>query len=60
MSAAHFADLSVPEEKKRFIRIFEGPSQTQHVPFMVEDLLRDFVPQKDKFKQIVSGLLDTQ
>ncbi|KAF5427224.1 MAG: NB-ARC domain-containing protein/TIR domain-containing protein [Candidatus Methanomarinus sp.] len=60
MRATHFADLSVPEEKKRFIRILEGPCQTQRVPFMVEDLPRDLVPRKDEFKQIVSSLLDTQ
>jgi len=60
MRATQFADLSVPEEKKRFIRILDGPCQTQRVPFMVEDLPGDFVPREDEFKQIVSGLLDTQ
>jgi len=60
MSATHFADLSVPEEKKRFIRILEGPCKIQRVPFMVEDLPGDFVLREQEFKQIVSGLLDTQ
>jgi len=59
MSAIHFTDLSVPEEKKRFIRILEGPCKIQRVPFMAEDLPRDFVPREEEFKQIVSGLLDT-
>jgi len=60
MRATQFADLSVPEEKQRFIRILEGPCQIQRVPFMVEDLPGDFVPREHEFKQIVSGLLDTQ
>ena len=60
MSATHFADLSVPEEKKRFIRTLEGPCKIQRVPFMAEDLPGDFVPREHEFKQIVSGLLDTQ
>jgi WD40 repeat protein len=58
MRDKQFADLSVPEQWALFVADLTAPCQTPRVPFMVEDLPKEFVPRPAEFDALVSLLRD--
>lgn len=53
----HFVDTTSHEQWARFVRTLESPVEKVRVPFMVEDLPRDFVQRNYEYEALVERLL---
>lgn len=57
MRRAHFVDYKQHEQWTRLVRTLESPCESLRVPFMVEDLPRDFVARRKEFDPLIGELL---
>src|SRR6188508_1831575 len=60
MASAHFYDLDIAEQEKRFIRQLESPCMTPRVPMMAPQPPADYVPRPQEFAALKKALLDPQ
>lgn len=59
MASAHFYDLDIAEQERRFIRQLESPCTTPRVPMMAPPLPVDYVPRPEEFAALKAALLDS-
>jgi WD40 repeat protein len=57
MRETHFVDTENPEQWTRFLRTLEAPCRAARVPFMADDLPKDFVPRPAEFEALAGMLL---
>jgi len=60
MRDAHYYDLTIPEQRQKFLNDLNTECQTLRVPFMVEDLPEDFVERPREYEQLLQLLLDRE
>ena len=60
MASAHFYDLDIAEQEKRFLRQLESPCVTPRVPMMAPLPPADYVPRPEEFAALKAALLDPQ
>src|SRR4051794_23988873 len=58
MASAHFYDLEIAEQEKRFVRQLESPCVTPRVPMMAPLPPADYVPRPEEFAALKTALLD--
>ncbi|WP_046863665.1 TIR domain-containing protein [Microvirga massiliensis] len=56
----HLYDLNIPEQKTRFVRVLEGPSQQKRVPAMAPEPPPDYVQRPREFEALKQQLLDSK
>jgi WD40 repeat protein len=56
----HIYDLDIPEQRKRFLRVLEGPSTQKRVPMMAPEPPADFVQRPVEFEALKAKLLDAK
>ncbi len=60
MASAHFYDLDIPEQWKRFVRQLESPCTSPRVPMMAPSTPVDFVARPEEFAALKTALLDAR
>lgn len=60
MQTRQFANLNIRAQRELFIGDLHRPCETPRVPFMAEDLPKDFVARPEEFEPIIRLLLDKE